>query len=171
MKRVRRKVRYRGSIFRVEEWRLPKTGTMFARVTGHDAVAVLPVLNNGRILLERQYRHALDKYLYEIPAGHINRGEKPEAAARRELEEETGYRAGRLTRLSGFYEAPGSYTQYLHLYLAEGLEKSETRRELNEIIELKEVTLAEALRMVRSNRIMDAKTICGILYYFSFVKK
>lgn len=165
-----RKVVYRGPKFSVEEWDLPKTGTRYARVVGDNAVGVLPILGNGKILLERQYRHAIDRYLYEIPAGHIDGKESPAHAAKRELEEETGYLAGRLTKLIGFYEAPGSYTQILYVYLAEKLKKTRSAKEIDEIISLKEVTVKEALRMIRTNRIMDAKTICGILYYLNFVK-
>ncbi len=167
----KKRVVYRGAIFNIEEWKLPKTGTTFARITGPGAVAVLPILDDGRILLERQYRHPLGKYLYEIPAGHINSGEAPMHTAKRELAEETGYIAGRLTRLFGIYEAPGSLTQFLHIYLARNLEKKKAHTERDEIITLSKVSLEKALSMIRSNRIRDAKTICGILYYSCFVRK
>ncbi len=167
----KRRVAYRGPIFNVEEWGLPRTGTKFARITGPDAVAVLPILDDGRILLERQYRHPLDRYLYEIPAGHIDPGEGPAHAARRELAEETGYVARMLTRLFGIYEAPGSLTQFLHVYLAQNLEKRKAHTEQDEIIMLRKVSIKEALSMIRANKIRDAKTVCGILYYSKFVKK
>ncbi len=166
----KRRVVYKGPVFSVEEWNIPKTGTRFARIVGDDAVGVLPILGSGKILLERQYRHSLDRYLYEIPAGHIDGKESPPHAARRELLEETGYYAGKLTKLVSFYEAPGSYTQIMHVYLAEDLKQGSHAREVNEIISLKSVTLKEAMGMIKTNTIRDAKTICGILYYSAFQK-
>jgi ADP-ribose pyrophosphatase len=169
MKKPRRKVIYRGTIFNVEEWTEP-SGSRFARVKGNHAVAILPMLKNGRILLERQYRHALDRHLYEIPAGLMNKGEKPEAAAIRELEEETGYLAQKLTHMFDFYGSPGSYTQLLHVYLAENLKKTKKHMDADEIIETMEVKFEDAIEMIEKNEIEDGKTIAGILFYDKFRK-
>ena len=161
----RKKIAYRGPIFNVEEWRLPNTGTKFARVVGHDAVAILPILDDGRIIIERQYRHPLERYLYEIPAGHIDEGETPMQAARRELEEETGYYPKKLKRMFGIFEAPGSFTQFLHVFLAENLEQKKISRETDEVITTIKVSLEKAQHMIMHNQICDAKTISSILYY------
>lgn len=171
MRPPRRKVVYRGPVFNIEEWRIPKTGTRYARLVGPDTVCVLPIMKNGKLLLERQYRHSLDKYLYEVPAGHMNKGERPADAARRELEEETGYLAKRLTHMFNMYEAPGSHSEFLYSYLAQNLEKTEERKEIDEIIEIVEVSRQEALRMIKTNRISDAKTISSILFYLTFIRK
>lgn len=162
---------YKGAVIRVEEYITPKTGSRFARVIAQDAVGILPLFRNGKILLERQYRYTMNKYLYEIPAGHIDDKEKPKTAAKRELEEETGYLARKLTRMFGFYAAPGSNTQFMHLYLAEELKKTEIDRGRDEIIELVIVSLSRAAQMIRKNEIRDAKTMASILYYLKFVKK
>lgn len=169
--KVKRKVAYRGHVFTVEEWINPGTGSEFARVVAHDAVGVVALTKRGNILIERQWRHSLDKHLYEIPAGHIDAGEDPEHAARRELEEETGYRAGKLTHMLNMYGAPGSYTQLMHIYLAENLRKTRENREKDEMITVAEVSFGKALGMIRSNRIEDGKTILSILYYLRFFKK
>jgi ADP-ribose pyrophosphatase len=169
--KVKREVVYRGPIFQVEEWINPDTGNRFARVRGLEAVGVLPVMKNGNILLERQYRHGLDKYLYEIPAGHIERGERPERAGKRELEEETGYLAGRMTHMLNMYAAPGTYTQLMYIYLAEDLKETKKNMDPDEVIELAEVSPKKALEMIRANRIEDAKTIMSILYYLRFIRK
>ena len=166
-----KKIVYRGPIFNVEEWKLPKTGTKFARVVGHDAVAVLPILDDGRIIIEKQYRHPLERYLYEIPAGHIDKGETPAAAARRELEEETGYYPKKLKRIFGIFEAPGSFTQFLHVFLAEDLVQKKISRETDEVITTIKISLEKAQNMILRNQICDAKTISSILYYSRFKSK
>ena len=167
----KRKTVYRGSVFSIEEWRLKGTGTRFARMVSSDGVAILPVFEDGSILLERQYRHTLDRYIYEIPAGRIDKGEAPRSAARRELSEETGYLAGRLSFMFKFYEAPGSITQMLHLYLAERLSEGETSFDKDEEISTLKVSREKALQMIRSNKIMDGKTICGVLFWDSCLRK
>lgn len=166
-----RKTVYRGSVFSIEEWRLKDTGTRFARMVSSDGVAILPVFEDGSMLLERQYRHTLDRYIYEIPAGRIDKGEAPRHAARRELSEETGYVAGKLSFMFRFYEAPGSITQTLHVYLAERLSEGETSFDKDEEISVLRISSAKAMQMIRSNRIMDGKTICGVLFWNSYLRK
>lgn len=169
--KAKRKVAYRGHLFRVEEWVIPATGSRFSRVIGSDAVGVVPIMGNGNILLERQYRPVLDRYLYEIPAGHIDRAESPKATARRELEEETGYLAGKMRHMFDMYAAPGTYAQLMHIYLAENLKKTKENKEKDEIIQAMEVSPKKALEMIRTNKIKDGKTIMGILYYLRFIRK
>ncbi len=126
-----------------------------------DCVVILPVDSEGNILLVRQYRHAVDKELLELPAGSIDPGETPEQAAIRELREETGYRPGKLDGLGGFYAAPGYCTEFLHFFRASHLEKSPLTAEDTDEIEVVPVSPAEVPSLVESGQICDAKTIAG----------
>ncbi len=133
------------------------------------ASAVVPFLDNPasadpRILLIRQFRHATDGYLWEIPAGRRDKGETPVAAARRELREETGYTCSQLEPLTTFWTTPGFTDERIDLFLATGLVSGDFAREDDEVIELHEVRLGEVLRMVRTGEIDDAKSIIAILY-------
>lgn len=167
---VERRVVYKGPYFVIEEWK-EKTGSKFARVTGYDSVGILPILKNGKIILERQYRHSLDRYLYEIPAGKMEKGEDPALCAGRELEEETGYHAGRLRHMFDVYPSPGMKTELMHFYLADRLVKTKRHMDVDEIIEIKEVSIEKILSMMKTNQIRDGKTINGVLYYLHFMKK
>jgi len=128
------------------------------------SVAVVPLLDDGRLVLIRQFRLAASGVIWEIPAGHIERGEDPEACARRELEEETGYRAGKVERLFEAYLSPGSSTELMRFFLATGLEKREQRTEEDEIISVEPVEVEMVVRMMASNEIRDAKSIAAIAY-------
>ena len=126
-----------------------------------DCVVVLPIDSNGNILLVRQYRHAVERELLELPAGSIDPGETPEQAAVRELREETGLKPGKLERLGGFYAAPGYCTEYLHFFRASQFEKSPLTAEDTDEIEVVPVSPADVPGLVASGRICDAKTIAG----------
>ena len=128
------------------------------------SVAVVPLLDDGRLVLIRQFRLAAGGVIWEIPAGHIEHGEDPEACARRELEEETGYRAGRVERLFEAYLSPGSSTELMRFFLASGLEKREQKTEEDEIISVEPVNVERAIGMIESNEIKDAKSIAAIAY-------
>ena len=132
-------------------------------------VAVLAITNDNKMILVRQFRKALEKVIYEIPAGKLEKGEDidPQAAMSRELEEETGMSAAKIRKLSAFYTAPGFCNELLHLYKAEELTKLDNPRpqDDDENIELCEVTLAQAKAMVKSGDISDAKTIIAIQYW------
>jgi ADP-ribose pyrophosphatase len=128
------------------------------------AVVVLPLLGNGRCVLIRNFRHAVDQELWELPAGTLDGpDELPEHAAQREGEEETGYRAARLVPLGSFYSSPGFMTEKLHAFVATGLTATEQRLEPTEHIRVEIVDVDEALAMVRDGRIVDAKTIVTLL--------
>lgn len=127
------------------------------------AVAMVPVLDDGRIMLIRQYRTAAEGVLYEIPAGTLEPDEALEAAAARELREEIGYRPGKLQKLGGIHVAPGYTTEYIHIYLATALTKAPLVADSDEQIAPHPVTLAEAVAMVVEGKVSDAKTITGIL--------
>lgn len=135
----------------------------------HDGAAViLPLLEDGRIVFERNYRLALEKTLLELPAGTIDPPEPPETCAERELAEETGYRAGKLELLTSFASTPGICDEMMYAFVARDLTLGATNLEPGENIELTTLTLDEALSGIESGAIIDAKTIVTILYYARF---
>jgi ADP-ribose pyrophosphatase len=133
------------------------------------AVAVLAITADQKLLLVRQFRKALEKVLYEIPAGKLESGEQadPAAAMLRELEEETGMTTTGIEKIAEFYTAPGFCNELIHLYKAEDLVKVPNPRpqDEDEVLERHEVTLAEAKALIRSGEIADAKTILAIQYW------
>jgi ADP-ribose pyrophosphatase len=130
-----------------------------------EAVAVVPVAPDGRIVLVRQYRLPVGAVMLEVPAGSLDGDEDAETGAQRELQEETGFAAGRLTRLCGFWVAPGYCTEYIHVYLAEDLRESSLDADEDEDVEVELVTLDQALAAIDAGEIEDAKSIVGLLQY------
>lgn len=128
-----------------------------------DVVAVLPILDDARIVFVRQFRKATERILLEIPAGGIDDGETPEEAVRREMEEETGYRIGSLELLSSFFTSPGFTTEFMYLYRATDLQAGVPTEETDQI-EVVLLTVAEAMDRFRAGEIADAKTILGLFY-------
>ena len=126
------------------------------------AVAIVPILPDGRIILVRQYRYAAGKALLEIPAGTLEPRESPVDCARRELTEETGYEAGEMERLLSCYMAPGYSSEVIHLFLARDLREVGGQSEPDEDIAVEILELKELLKMIAENTIEDAKTIIGI---------
>ena len=126
------------------------------------AVCVVALLDDGNVILVRQYRHAAGQELLEICAGGLNPGEDPVEAAMRELEEETGYRAAKMVERARFWTTPGFTTEFMYLYEATGLVKTETNPDEDESIEVEIVSPGEALRMIDDGRIQDAKSILGL---------
>jgi len=135
------------------------------------SVVVLPVLPDGRIVLIRQYRYAAGQYMWELVAGHKEPGEDPVEGAHRELQEETGYRAKRIKKLLDVFPSPGLLGERMEIFLADGLTKGKARPEDDEKITQKIVTLREAERWIRTGRIIDSKSVAGILYYAKFVAR
>ena len=139
------------------------------------AAAVVPVLSadgseDPQILLIRQYRYAAGGAIWEIPAGRLEEGESPEACARRELLEETGATAERWDRLTTIYTTPGFTDERIHIYVARDLvvKPQETRREPDEFMEVKPVSVSAAVGMIRDGEIVDGKTIVAVLFYAGF---
>jgi ADP-ribose pyrophosphatase len=166
------RVVFRGAIFDVRRDRVREPGGIVATrevVVHPGSVVLVPVLDDGRILLVRQYRHATGQSLWELVAGHIEPGERPARAARRELEEETGYRARRFRRMIEFFPTPGFVSERMVTFLAENLRAGDARPEADERIETRAFPLPELLRRIRSGRIRDGKTIAGLLFYARFV--
>ncbi len=133
-----------------------------------DVVAIIPITNDGKIILERQFRPAINKNIYEIPAGNIEVGETPRHAALRELEEETGYCAGKLIYIAKIYGSPGILNETQHLFLAKMLRKGERHLDLEEDIKIKAVSKRLAMKMILDKEINDAKTMAAILYLNAF---
>jgi ADP-ribose pyrophosphatase len=149
---------------RVDRVRLPFGKEATREVVEHrGAVGLVPLDEQGRVLMVRQYRVPASRVLLEIPAGTLEEGEDPLACAQRELQEETGYAADCLEPLAAFYSAPGFCTEYLHIFRATGLRNNPRRADVDENIVLERVHLCEALDMVRRGDICDAKSIIGLL--------
>ena len=130
-----------------------------------DCVAVVVVDDQDKILLVRQFRHAVEKFLLEIPAGGIEPGEEPLDSVRRELQEEIGYLPRRIDKLGGFYAIPGYGTEYLHCFLATDLVPGRLVAEDTDDIELVRVSPDEIPRLIASGEICDAKSIAALLMF------
>ncbi|MBM3493212.1 MAG: NUDIX hydrolase [Armatimonadetes bacterium] len=127
------------------------------------AVAVVPLDDNGSVVMVTQYRHPVGEWLLEIPAGTVEEGEDPDWCAARELEEETGFTAQTMRRLFSMYMAPGYCTELLHVYVAEGLVAGAPSPNEDERIEVSTVPLDDVQEMIREGRIRDAKTIAALM--------
>lgn len=146
-----------------DEVELPNGLKAYRDIVRHPgAVAIVPVLPDGRIVLVRQYRYAAGKPLLEIPAGTLEEGEDPLECARRELIEETGYEASELTAMLSCYMAPGYSDEVIHFFEARGLREVGMSPEEDESIEVEVSEMGEIARMIEENIIEDAKTIIGI---------
>ena len=155
----------RFSVVRLEEPLADGTSRSREVVIHPGAVVVLPLLDDGRVVLIRNYRVAVGETLIELPAGTLEAGEDPQVAAQRELAEETGYRCRELQPLHAFYMSPGLLRERMHLFLATGLSEGDTAREPGEQIENLIVPWPEAVVMALDGRIQDAKTLTAILLY------
>ena len=165
------RVAYRGPVFSVTTDQVLEPGGVRARrdVIRHSGSIVILAVDDAkpepRILLERQYRHAAQSMMWELPAGRIDKGESPLAAARRELLEETGYAARHWRKMLFFYVSPGFLDETMTIYLARGLTKGKAQPEEDERISTRFFPLSVARKMALSGRIRDAKTISGVLWF------
>ena len=167
MRRVRHSERlFDGPIFAIDRDRLTESNGMevVRDVVRHPGGAgALPLFADGRVALVSQYRHPARAELLEIPAGRIEPGEDPELCARREVEQETGFRPGRIERLTGFYSTPGFCEEILHVFLATDLTPTRQQLDHDEVLEVHFLQLEDALRMVHQGEIVDSKTIIALL--------
>jgi ADP-ribose pyrophosphatase len=157
---------YEGRIvhFRVDTIELPGGRTTIREIVNTPgAVTIVPLVADHQVRMVRQYRSAVGEYLLELPAGTLRPGEPPEEAASRELAEETGDRAARWRYLTSFYTMPGVCNEIIHLFLATELIPGPTNYDLDESIEVVTLPLEQALEMIKSGQIRDAKTIVGLL--------
>jgi len=167
---VSSKEMYRGPIFRVTSDQVIEPGGVQVRrdiVRHPGSVVIMAVEGSGResrVLLARQYRHAVDDYLWELPAGRIDEGENELSAAKRELLEETGYSATSWKRILRFYASPGYIDETMAVYLARGLRPGTAQPEDDEVIDLRFFDLSVAVQQVLSGKLRDGKTIAGVLW-------
>ncbi|NRD80648.1 NUDIX hydrolase [Bacillus sp. BRMEA1] len=151
----------------LQEVELPNGKTSKREIIKHPgAVAILAVTEENKIVMVEQYRKALERTIVEIPAGKLEKEEKPELCAIRELEEETGYECSSLELLTSFYTSPGFADEIVHVYMAKGLKKKENAATLDEdeFVNVEKITLDKALQYIKEQKIYDAKTIYAVQY-------
>ncbi|MEZ5425189.1 MAG: NUDIX hydrolase [Pyrinomonadaceae bacterium] len=156
---------YRGKVFDVLIDTIREGDKEYQReiVTHNGSCVIVPVFADQRVALVKQYRHPARDYLYEIPAGTLKAGEKPETGARRELEEEVGVVANRIEKLTEFYVSPGFLNEKMYLFLAAEFTETAQNLDEDETIEIEKFTFPEAFEMIRRNEIVDAKTMVGLI--------
>ncbi|HCA81483.1 MAG TPA: NUDIX hydrolase [Bacteroidetes bacterium] len=161
--------RYTGKIFSlvIDEVEYPSGNRGFREVASHPGGAVVvPLFEDASILLVHQFRYPMKEHLLELPAGKLDAGEDPAVCAGRELEEETGYTAGTIEKLTAIYTTPGFCNERLHIYLATNLRKSPRGQQLEEgemDLTVRRLPLDEVVMMIENGGIVDGKTICGVL--------
>jgi len=164
---------FQGSVFRVLHDRIiePDGQKSERDVIRHNGSAVILALDKSKskknpwVVMERQYRHAANQYLWELPAGKLEPGESPLAGAQRELAEETGYRAKKWRPLVEYFASPGFLGEAMKVFVAEGLKTGDTRPDEDEKIELRLVKLKDLLKMIEKGEIHDGKTLTSVLLY------
>lgn len=170
---------FQGPLFRVCHDKLIEPSGYHSErdVIRHNGSAVILAIDKSKnkknpwVVIERQYRHAANQYLWELPAGKLEPGEDPLAGAKRELAEETGYSAKKWTPLVEYYPSPGFLGEPMKLFLAEGLIAGEARPEEDEKIDFRLVRLSDILKMIEKGAIHDGKTLSGVLLYAWLTRK
>jgi len=160
-----RKTLYQGRVFNLikENVTLDNGVTTDMEYVEHPgATAIIPMLNDTRVLLLKQYRHTLKEYIWEIPAGTLNLEEEVLDCAKRELIEETGYSANQWQKLGEITPVPGYSDERIHIYLATELQQADQNLDKDEIIHVHEVEFKEAIEMINKKKIKDAKSITGL---------
>lgn len=167
LERIHSEELYRGRVItlRKDTIRTAQGKELQREVVAHPGAVVLVAVDKGELLFVRQYRYAAGEELLELVAGTLEPGEDPADTAARELQEEAGYKPGRLTKLGEFYSAPGFCTEKLHLFLAEELTPSRLAGDEDEEIEVVRMSLPKALKMAKEGAFRDAKTLAGVLLY------
>lgn len=168
-----------GPLFRVTRDKIVEPGgkEITRDVVRHNGSAVILAVDNSKdkkdpwVVMERQYRHAAKRLLWEVPAGRLEPGEDPLEGAKRELEEETGYRAKRWTELVEYYASPGFVAEEMKVFLAEGLVPGDSRPEEDELIEMRLVKMSDLLKSIEKGEIMDGKTLTAVMLYARLMAK
>lgn len=164
---------YTGKVFRLQRDTVIEPGGMQVErdiVVHPGSVVVLPIFQDGRVLLIRQYRHSVGEFLWELVAGRKEPNENPVVAARRELLEETGYTAKRMRKLLRVIPTPGFVNEWMWIFAAEKLAEGAAQPEEDEKITPRKFTLKQVDSMIERGTLRDAKSIVGLLYYMRYVK-
>jgi len=164
---------YKGRVgeFNLEEARLPNGRTVQLEILRHPgASAIVPLQEDGQVVMIRQYRYAAGGMIDEIPAGRLDPGEAPLDCAQRELAEEVGQKASKWERLGVIWTTPGFTDEKIHLFLASHLKPVSQALEHDEVIEVVKRPLEEALAMIRQGQIMDGKTICALMLAYLHIQ-
>jgi ADP-ribose pyrophosphatase len=162
--RIRSNLIYSGKIFNVyrDEVMLPNGKLAYREAVDHNgAVAIVP-LDKDEVILIRQFRYSTGEEILEIPAGTLNKGEDPESCARRELEEEIGYTAGKIKKMTEFFLAPGYSNELLHLFIAWDLSQSSQILDGDEFVQIERYPKENVIELVMNRKVRDAKTIIGL---------
>lgn len=169
MKKSRKKV-FNGRLLKVFKGtkRLPNGKEAYLEEVAHPGAAIVIPFIKEKIVFIRQYRAVIEKYIWELPAGKLDAGERPASCAKREVEEETGYSIRNLKRLGFIYTTPGFCDEKIHIFKAECYKKKEPSTDSDEMIEVKELTKKEVRSLFKNGKLTDSKTIaalsfCGIL--------
>ncbi|OGW83602.1 MAG: hypothetical protein A2987_02935 [Omnitrophica bacterium RIFCSPLOWO2_01_FULL_45_10] len=158
---------FKGKLLKVltKKVRLPNGYIANLEIVKHPGAAlIVPLLTKNKIIMLRQYRPVINSYIYELPAGTLEKGEPPLSCARREIIEETGFRARKLTLLGKIYPAPGYTTEKIFIYKAEKLQEVKRNVEDDEVIEIMYLNKIEVRRLFRKGRIVDAKTVAALAF-------
>jgi ADP-ribose pyrophosphatase len=167
MQVISNKIVFKGKVFSVSQAIFKDSDGYFIRdtVIHPGAAVIIPVFSRNEVILVRQYRYPTRKYLWELPAGTLNKNESPCDCARRELREETGFRSGRIRKIKEFYSCPGFCTEKLYLYFAEELIFTDQKLDGDEKVEYKIFSRNEINRLIENNKIMDAKSLVGLILW------
>ncbi|WP_428065885.1 NUDIX hydrolase [Candidatus Proelusimicrobium volucris] len=170
-KKIKSKKIYRGVTgFNVDTVRLVNGKTSFREYMLHPGASAVLAFIDGKVLFVEQYRYPVKKVTLELPAGKMKKGQSPLACARAELEEETGYKAGKIKKLLSFNTSVAFSDEVLHIYLAENLKRGKMHLDADEFVNVKLIDYEKALKMVKSGKITDSKTIIALLYYKALCK-
>lgn len=170
-KKIKSKKIYRGVTgFNVDTVRLVNGKTSFREYMLHPGASAVLAFIDGKVLFVEQYRYPVKKVTLELPAGKMKKGQRPLACARAELEEETGYKAGKIKKLLSFNTSVAFSDEVLHIYLAENLKRGKMHLDADEFVNVKLIDYEKALKMVKSGKITDSKTIIALLYYKALCK-
>lgn len=163
---------YDGPLFRVFTDMIREDGKVLRRdVIRHHGSAVILAIDDAKnkrdplVVMERQYRHAADRYLLEVPAGKLEEGEDALAGAKRELLEETGFQAKRWRKMVRYFASPGFLGEWMQVFVAEGLMAGDAKPEYDEKIDVQMIPISELLRMIEQGEILDGKTLISVLLY------